>query len=116
MLVYGCLWCYWSLNTVAYLKTFKKFSLGAELQPQRASPTMSFTQTCRFWRRVKVEGGGVALSSLRPRYHELVFTVDVIVMARIHTIIRRRTQILAVFCKYSKTRVLRRESWSSISK
>ena len=26
---------------------------------------------------VKVEGGGVALSSLRPWYHVLVFTVDV---------------------------------------
>ena len=34
---------------IQYLKMFKKFSLGAELQPLRASPTMSLPQTCSFF-------------------------------------------------------------------
>ena len=43
---------------------FKKFSLGAELQPLRASPTMSFPQTCRF---LEVgQGGGCGQQSLCP--------------------------------------------------
>ena len=33
---------------IQYLKTFKKCSIDKELQPLRASPTMSFLQTCRF--------------------------------------------------------------------
>ena len=38
-------------------------------------------------------------------------------MARIHNIIRRSTQLLALFCKYSRTlQVLRRKSWSSMPK
>ena len=41
---------------IQYLKTFKKFSLGAELQPLRASPIMSFPQKCRFLE--VVQGGG----------------------------------------------------------
>ena len=77
MLLYGCFYIGVSGPLIEYLKTFNKFSLSAELQPLRASPTMSFPQTCRLWRWVKVEGGGVALSSLRPRYHALVFTVDI---------------------------------------
>ena len=71
MLLYECLYIGVSGPLIRYLKMFKKFSLGAELQPLRASPTMSSPQTCPFYMRVKVGGGGVALSSLRPRYHEL---------------------------------------------
>ena len=47
MLLYGCLYIGVDGPLIQYLKTFKKFSLGAELQPLRASPTMSFPQTCR---------------------------------------------------------------------
>ena len=54
-----------------YSKTFLKFSRGAELQPLRASRTLSFPQMRCFGGRVKEEGGGVALSSLQPRYHAL---------------------------------------------
>ena len=36
------------VGLIQHLKTFKKFSLGAELQPLRASPTMSFTLTGPF--------------------------------------------------------------------
>ena len=71
-----------------YLKTFPKFSRGAELQPLQASRTLSLPQSRRFGvcsfnankeerGDFKEEGGGVALSSLRPQYHALVFTVDV---------------------------------------
>ena len=49
MLLYGCLYIGVSGPLIQYLKTFKKFSLGAELQPLRASPTMSSRQTCRFY-------------------------------------------------------------------
>ena len=56
----------------------------------------------------------MALSSLRPRYHALVFTVDASQCLEYHP---EATQLLAVLCKYSSTlQVLRRESWSSISK
>ena len=53
---------------------------------------------------VQVEGGGVALSSLRPQYHACASVYSGwIAMALIHNIIRRRTQLLTVFCKYSRT-------------
>ena len=81
MLRYGCFNIDISGPQTQYLKTFPKFSRVAELQPLRASRTLSFPQTHRFGvcsfnaneeeRRVKEEGGGVALSSLRPRYHAL---------------------------------------------
>ena len=58
-----------------YSKTFPKFSRGAELQPLRASRTLSFPQMRCFGGRVKEEGGGVALSSLQPPC--ALFTVDV---------------------------------------
>ena len=61
-----------------YSKTFLKFSRGAELQPLRASRTLSFPQMRCFSGRVKEEGGGVALSSLQPGTVPCaLFTVDV---------------------------------------
>ena len=48
MLLYGCLYMGVSGPLIQYLKIFKKFSLGAELQPLRATPTMGFPQTCHF--------------------------------------------------------------------
>ena len=82
MLLYGCFNIDISGPLTQYLKTFPKFSRGAELQPQRASRTLSCPQMRRFGvcscnaneeerGRVKEEGGGVALSSLHPRYHAL---------------------------------------------
>ena len=63
-----------------------------------------------------MEGGGAALSRMRPRYHVLVFTVDVSQLLGF-IISSGGAQLLAVFCKYSRTlQVLWRESWSSISK
>ena len=44
---------------IEYLKMFKKFSPGAELQPIRASPTMSFPQMCRFFRSGSMRRVGV---------------------------------------------------------
>ena len=69
-------------RAIKYLKMFKKYSLGAELQPLRASPTVPRAVFLEAgagggWGQVQVEGWGVALNSLRPRYHALVFTVDV---------------------------------------
>ena len=48
MLLYECFCIGVSGPLIQYLKKFKKFSLGAELQPLRAGPTMSFPQACRF--------------------------------------------------------------------
>ena len=48
MLLYGCLYIGVDGPLIQYLTTFKKFSLGAELQPLQASPAMSFPQACRF--------------------------------------------------------------------
>jgi hypothetical protein len=82
MLLYGC----FDIDIVGpltqYLKTFPKFSRGAELQPLRTSRTLSFPQTRCFGvgsfnaneeegGMAKEEVGGVALSSLRPWYHAL---------------------------------------------
>ena len=43
---------------IQYLKTFKKFCLGAELQLLRASPTMSFPHNIRFLEAGQGEGWG----------------------------------------------------------
>ena len=48
---------------IEYWKTFKKFSLGAELQPLRASPAMGFTQAFRFLEAG--QGGGWGCGSCR---------------------------------------------------
>ena len=48
MLLYGCLNIDINGPLTQYLKTLPKFSRGAELQPLRASPTLSFPQTRRF--------------------------------------------------------------------
>ena len=84
MLLYECFYIGVSGHIIQYLTTFKKFSLGAELQPQthnELSTNVPFLclslNANEDERQVQVEGGGVALSSLRPRYHALVFTVDV---------------------------------------
>ena len=98
MLLYGCFNIDISGPQTQYLKTFPKFSWGADLQPLRASRTLSFPQTHRFGvcsfnanesRRFKEEGGGGALSSLRPQC--ALFTVDV------------SQWPLALFCKYSRS-------------
>ena len=56
MLLYGCFNIGVSEPLIQYLKTFKKYSLGAELQPLRASPTMSFPKNVLFL--VAGPGGG----------------------------------------------------------
>ena len=58
MLLYGCFNIDISRPKTQYLKTFPKFSRVAELQPLRASRTLSFPQTRRF---------GVALMQMRRR-------------------------------------------------
>ena len=45
MLLYECFYIAVRGTLIQYSK---KFNLDAELQPLRASPTMSFLQTCRF--------------------------------------------------------------------
>jgi hypothetical protein len=81
---------------IQYSKTFKKFSLGAELQPLQASPTMSFPQTCRFIEAG--QGGGWVCGP-----EQLAATVPCtsvysgcIAVARIPNIIQRRTQLLTM--------------------
>ena len=54
MLLYGCFYIVVSGPLIQYLKTF---SFAAELQPLRASPTMSFPQTCRSFEAG--QGGGL---------------------------------------------------------
>ena len=48
MLLHGCFNIGISWPQTQYLKMFLKFSRGAELQPPRASRTLSFPQICRF--------------------------------------------------------------------
>ena len=110
MLIYGCLYVDVSGPLILYLKTFKRFSLGAEIQPVWASCTLSFLQKRRFLEAG--QGGGWGCGP-----EQLATTVP---CARVYSgciAMARRRQQLAVFCKYSRTlRVLRWESWSSISK
>ena len=67
MLLYGCLYIGVSGPFIQYLKTFKKFRRGAELQPLRASPTMSFPQRCRFLEAG--QGGGWGCEQLTAIMH-----------------------------------------------
>ena len=91
MLLYRCFYIGVSGPLIHYLKTFKKFSLGAELQPLRASPTKSSPQTYRF-----LEAGPGVWWGCGPE--QLVAAVTCasvysgcIAMARIHNIIFRGT-------------------------
>ena len=78
---------------------------------------MRFPQTCRFLEAGQGGGWRCGPEQLAVRVPCAGVYSGCNVMARIHNIIRRRTQLLAVFCNYSKTlRVLRWESWSSVSK
>ena len=108
MLFYGSFYIGVSGPLIQCLKTFKKFSRGAELQPLRASPTMSFLQTCRF----SEAGGGWGCGP-----SQLAATV---LCAHVYNgciAMARRTKLLGVFCNYLEhSGVLRRVSWSSISK
>jgi hypothetical protein len=110
MLLHECFYKAVSGPIIEYLKMFKKFSRGAELQPLRASPTLSFPQTCRFLEAGQGGGWGCGPEQLAATVPCAHVYSGCIAMAR-------RTQLLAVFCKYSTTLwVLQRESWSSISK
>ena len=64
MLLYECFYIAVSWPLIQFLKTFKKFSLGAELQPLRAGPAMSFPQTCRFLEAGQGGGWGCGLEQL----------------------------------------------------
>ena len=93
MLLYECFYIAVSGPLIQYLKTFKKFRLGAELQPLRASPTMSFPQTCLFLEAGPGGGWGRGPEQLAATVPCANFYSGCIAMAR-------RTQLLAVFCKY----------------
>ena len=70
MLLYECFYIAVGGPLIQYLKTFKIFSSGAELIMSQSHNELSTNV------RVKVEGAAVALSSLWPRYHALVFKVE----------------------------------------
>ena len=79
---------------IQYLKTFKKWSIDKELQPLRASPTMSFLQTCRFLEAGQGGGWGCGPEQLAATVPCVRVYSGRIAMAPIHNIIRRRTQLL----------------------
>ena len=58
MLLYGCFNVDISGPLTQYLKTFLKFSRGAELQPLQASHTLSFPKTRHFGATAGVQGAG----------------------------------------------------------
>ena len=99
MLLYGCFYIDVSGPLIQYLKTFKKFSLGAKLQPLHASPTMGFPQRCRFVEAGQGGGWGCCPEKLAATVPCASVYSGWITMAQIHNIVRRRTQLLAVFCK-----------------
>ena len=108
MLFYGCLYIGVSGPLIQYLKMFNKCSHGAELQPLRASPQLSTNAPF-----LEVgQGGGWGCGP-----EQLAATVPFASAYSGCIAMLRRTQLLAVFCKYCRTlRVLRWKSWSSISK
>ena len=105
MLLYGCFNIDISGPATQYLKKFPKFSRGAESQPLRARRTLSFPQTrrfgvCSFNANEEERGGSRGRVGVWPRAacgHGTMCSVysGCIAMAR-------RTQPLAVFCKYSR--------------
>ena len=88
MLLYGCFYIVVSGPLIQYLKTF---SFAAELQPLRASPTMSFPQTCRSFEAG--QGGGLGCGP-----EQLAATVPCACVYSGCIAMARRTQLLAVFC------------------
>ena len=77
MLIYECSYVAVSGPLIQYLKTFKKFSRGAELQPPWASPTMSFPQTCRLLEAGQGGGWGCGPEQLAATVPCALFTVEV---------------------------------------
>ena len=105
MLLYGC----FNIDIIGpltqYLKTFPKFSRGAEVQPLRASRTLSFPQTRRFgvcsFNANEERGGSRRRVGPWPWAACSHGTMRSVYSGCIA--IARRTQALAVFCKYFKT-------------
>ena len=96
MLLYGCFYIAVSGPLIQYLKTFNKFSFGAELQPIRASHTMSFPKTCRFLEAGPGGGWGCdpeQLAAMVPCANVYSGCITMVM----------HTQLLAVCCKYSRT-------------
>ena len=120
MLFYGCFNIDISGPKTQYSKKFPKFSCGAELQPLRVSRTFSFPQTHRFGvfsfnANEEERGGSRRMVRVWPSAaccHGIMHSVYSVCIA-----MARSTQPLTVFCKYfRKLWMLRRESWTSISK
>ena len=90
MLLHECFYKAVSGPIIEYLKMFKKFSRGAELQPLRASPTLSFPQTCRFLEAGQGGGWGCGPEQLAATVPCASVYSGCIAIAQIHNIIRRR--------------------------
>ena len=89
MLLYGCFNVDISEPLTQYLKTFPTFSREAELQPQRASRTLSFPQTrcfgvCSFNARRRREAGHGQKLCAYIRYYESQTTATSLVLPRPH--------------------------------